>query len=124
MPKAKSTRTVEIVKVGIAEYLLQDLEVFLDVKFGETDKKELAQTSKLRAKAFKDFAIDIVEVYGVDPEKIEECGAELIAELTNSMHSTLSDILKDIRSSQAQPGKKRKIVDDETPVTKKGGKKK
>ena len=123
MSKAESSRKTDFVKGGIAEFLMADMEIMLDIKFGNPDKKELAKDYKLREKSIKEFADDMIEVFAVDPEKLQQFGVELIAEMTASMNSSLADLVQQIgnsKPSKSQSSKKRKGGDEvETLVAKK-----
>lgn len=89
-------------------------------------KKEKAEETKLRSKAMKEFADDVIEVYGFDSEKIQEIGAELIVELAAAMNSSLSDLVKllEVENQTSASSKKRKAaIGDATRAAKIGGKK-
>ena len=112
MSKAES-RKVNIVKQSIAQFFMGDSELFLETKFGDLEGKEKAETIKLRTKAMKEFAGDMIDVYSVDSEKVQNIGAELIAELAVNMNSTLSDLVKSLMDNQTNSSKKRKANDVE-----------
>lgn len=116
MSKAES-RKVNIVKGSIAQFFLSDSELFLETKFGDLEKKEKAEVAKIRAKAIKEFTEDMTDVYSVDSEKVQDIGAELIAELAVTMNSTLSDLVKALMDNKTKSTKKRKANDGDNLVT-------
>lgn len=98
MSKSES-RKVNIIQGSIATFLLSDAELFIETKFGSLGKKEKDEDAKLRAKALKEFAEDMKEVYSVDSQQIQDMGSALIAELAVSMNSTLLDLVSGLNNN-------------------------